>query len=150
MKTPKIPGRPSLPSRKALKDQAKRLRHALEQDGNFVSHSEALEILAQQHGWRDWNTLSAALGNRPVEPIVLGQAVQGRYLGQNFNADVIGISRLGDGSRYRVTLDLEQAVDVVTFDSFSAFRKRISGTIGTDGKTRERTSNGQPQLEIHV
>jgi hypothetical protein len=137
-----------LPSRRAIKDQAKRLRRTLEQEGNFIGHSEALEVLAQQYGFRDWNTLSAAIGNRPADPIVLGQTVQGLYLGQSFRADVIGISRLGDGSRYRVTLDLEQAVDVVTFDSFSAFRKRINGTIGHDGKTRERTSNGQPQLEI--
>jgi hypothetical protein len=150
MKTPMTHTRQGLPSRNAIKDQAKRLRGALEQEGNFVSHSEALEILAQQHGCRDWNTLSAALGNRPVEPLVLGQTVQGRYLGQTFHAEVIGISRPGNGSRHRVTLNLEQAVDVVKFDSFSAFRKRISGTIGPDGKTLERTSNGHPQLEIEL
>jgi hypothetical protein len=47
-----------------------------------------------------------------------------------------------------VSLDLDEAVDVVTFDSFSSFRKRVNGVIGKEGVSRERTSNGRPQLEL--
>jgi hypothetical protein len=35
-----------------------------------------------------------------------------------------------------VSLDLDEAVDVVTFDSFSSFRKRVNGVIGKDGVSR--------------
>jgi hypothetical protein len=43
-----------------LKQQAKRLRTSLADRGVEVTHSEALELLAHQHGARDWNTLVAA------------------------------------------------------------------------------------------
>ena len=55
---------------------------------------------------------------------------------------------MNEGARYRISLDLDEAVDVVTFDSFSAFRKRINATVGRDGMTFEKTSNQKPQLEI--
>src|SRR5918993_6137324 len=42
------------------KQQAKRLRASLAERGVEVSHSEALELVALQHGARDWNTLAAA------------------------------------------------------------------------------------------
>jgi hypothetical protein len=41
------------------KQQAKRLRTSLAERGVEVTHSEALELVAQQHGARDWNTLAA-------------------------------------------------------------------------------------------
>jgi len=43
-----------------LKDQAKRLRGALEGAGNPVSHSQALELVSRQNGYRDWNTAAAS------------------------------------------------------------------------------------------
>jgi Glyoxalase superfamily protein len=39
-------------------------------------------------------------------------------------------------------------VDVVTFDSFSNFRKRVWGVVGPLGESREKTSDGQPHLVI--
>jgi catechol 2,3-dioxygenase-like lactoylglutathione lyase family enzyme len=41
------------------KQQAKRLRTSLAERGVEVTHSEALELVAHQHGARDWNTLAA-------------------------------------------------------------------------------------------
>nr|WP_271185642.1 glyoxalase superfamily protein [Maricaulis virginensis] len=139
-----------LPALDGLKAQAKRLRKSLEAEGNFISHSEALELVARQYGYRDWNTIHAAAGNRPAEPLSLGAKVSGSYLGQAFTAEVIGLTRLNDGARYRVTLDLDEAVDVVTFDSFSAWRKRVNGTIGRNGVSASRTSDGRPHLEIRM
>ncbi|MEZ5914292.1 MAG: glyoxalase superfamily protein [Parvularculaceae bacterium] len=86
-----------------LKAQAKRLRAALAQDGDFISHSEALELLAKQLGFRDWNTLHAAAGNRPPPPQI-GDRVAGAYLGQRFEGEIIAVSALS-GGRYRVTID---------------------------------------------
>ena len=41
------------------KAMARRLREELADRGVEVSHSEALELVAHQHGARDWNTLAA-------------------------------------------------------------------------------------------
>ena len=43
------------------KAMARRLRQTLADRGVEVSHSEALELVAQQHGARDWNTLAAGV-----------------------------------------------------------------------------------------
>lgn len=141
---------PFLPSIETLKDQAKHLRARLEADGVSIGHSQSLERLAHQYGYKNWNTLHAAVGNRlPVSPVALGGRVRGRYLGQAFAATVIGVQILTPG-RYRVTFDFDEAVDVVTFDSFSAFRKRVSCTIDDNGMTAEKTSNGLPHLRLDL
>ena len=137
-----------LPSLDELKAQAKRLRAALTETGRPLSHSQSLEAVARQRGYRDWNTLHAAAGNRPPA-LRLGQTVGGVYLGQPFRAEIVGLNALG-GGRLRLTLDLEEAVDVVTFDSFSAFRSRLRATIGPDGTTAEKTSDCQPHLRLTV
>lgn len=82
-------------------------------------------------------------------PIFLGSRVEGLYLGQPFVASVLGVQTLGgDPERYRLTLHLDDPVDVVTFESFSAFRQRIHCNIDTSGRTVEKTSNGRPQVEL--
>lgn len=139
-----------LPSLDNLKAQAKRLRTTLSDEGTTVGHSKSLELIAHQYGYRDWNTLHAAVGNRPpAGPVALGQRVSGSYLSQPFEGEVIGVQALSPG-RYRVTFDFDEPVDVVTFDSFSAFRKRVSATVDEHGRTVERTSDGQPQLQLRV
>tara|TARA_R110002096_G_scaffold1622_3_gene8544 strand:- start:3128 stop:3577 length:450 start_codon:yes stop_codon:yes gene_type:complete len=139
-----------LPSLEALKAQAKRLRASLHEEGNFISHSEALEFIARQFGYRDWNTIHAAVGNRPSEILALGSTVSGHYLGQAFRGEILGVTKLAGGSQYRVTLHLDEPVDVVKFDSFSALRRRINGTVGRDGCSTSRTSDGQPHLVLDV
>ncbi|SCX27615.1 hypothetical protein DSM25558_4262 [Agrobacterium sp. DSM 25558] len=139
-----------LPSIETLKDQAKRLRASLAQEGQTMSHSRALELVAVQFGYRDWNTLYAAVGNRPpFNPYTLGSRVSGFYLGQPFTGSVLGVQSLGgDPERYRLTLHFDDPVDVVTFESFSAFRQRVHCNIDTTGRTMQRTSNGRPQVEL--
>jgi hypothetical protein len=134
-----------LPSLDRAKAQARDLRTALAAEGRDISHAEALELVAKAHGQRDWNTLHAAIGNRPQPPVVLGQMVEGQYLRQPFLAEVIGIRDLSAG-RYEVELQLAEPVDVVTFDSFSNFRSRIRQTVGPDGRSFDRTSDGAPHL----
>ena len=46
----------SVDSAGMLKAQAKRLRNALASRNLTVSHAGSLELLAQSHGFRDWNT----------------------------------------------------------------------------------------------
>ena len=52
-----------------VKDRARLLRQELAHAGFEIPHSLALELLAHQHGFRDWNTLVASDGmRRPTEP----------------------------------------------------------------------------------
>lgn len=129
-----------------LKAQAKRLRDRLRGAGVTLSHSESLELLAHQHGVRDWNTLHAMAGNRMH--LRVGDRVEGFYLGQPFRAEIRGMTLLGDGSHRRVTLHFDTPVDVVQFNSFSAYRQRVTGEIGWDGRSTRHTSDGQPQLIV--
>lgn len=142
---------PHLPSIKALKDQARRLRARLSADGVSIPHSKSLELLAHQYGYKDWNTLYATAGNRPPScPVVLGSTVRGHYLGQAFEAEVIGVQSLNTTDRFRITLRFEEPVDVVTFDSFSNLRRRVSCIIDRSGQTAEKTSDGRPLLRLEV
>ncbi len=128
------------------KRMARDLRTRAAQNGREISHSEALEQVAHKQGYRDWNTFQAMIGNRRF---VRGESVRGRYLSQPFRATIIGARALGRGW-FHLDLELEDAVDVVSFDSFSNLRKRVSGTVGPAGVSRERTSDGRPHLELDM
>ena len=138
-----------LPSTAEAKEQAKRLRSQLANQGTIVGHANALELVAHQHGYRDWNTFHAAIGNRPPVGWMPGGRVQGTYLSQPFEATVVVASMLRPGW-FRLSLELDEAVDVVTFDSFSNFRKRVRCVIGPAGTSRERTSDGEPHLKLNM
>ncbi len=131
------------------KEQAKRLRAQLVASGTVIGHGQSLEVLAQQRGFRDWNTMHAAIETRSLHPWAAGDRVQGTYLAQPFTAVVISAQEQDPGWT-RVHLELDAAVDVVTSDHFSNYRKRIRGTVGPKGYSAERTSNGQPQLQIEL
>lgn len=132
-----------------LKLQAKRMRTQLSDAGTPISHSQSLELIAQQHGTRDWNTLRA-LAARPgnMRPLAVGDRVTGHYLGQAFTGYVYGLSHGQQAEYQHITLQFDDAVDVVTFDSFSSFRQRVSGVIDKDGKSPRKTSNGASQLIV--
>ena len=140
-----------LPTLDALKSQAKRLRSELAQSGTELGHSRALELMAKQYGFKDWNTLHAAVGNRPQPaPVMLGQRLSGRYLNQPFEGEVIGVQAMAEPGRFRVTLMFDEPVDVVTFDGLSNFRQRVSGVIDRKGVTAEKTSDGTPHLVLKL
>nr|WP_321456317.1 glyoxalase superfamily protein [uncultured Cohaesibacter sp.] len=131
------------------KRQAKLLRAKLSADGTDISHSKSLELVAQQHGFRDWNTLFSRFGNRPTRSWQLGDRVSGLYLSQNFEAEVIAVKKLSEGW-YRLTFQFDQPVDVITFEGMSNFRSRTSQIIGPDGATREKTSDGRPHMVLDL
>jgi len=141
---------PKLPSLDVLKDQAKRLRDTLGRQGTVVNHSKALELIAGQYGFRDWNTLMGAIGNRPlVRSYSIGEQVIGHYLGQMFTGTIIAVQTLTSAhGRYRVTFDFDEPVDVITFEGWSAFRKRVTCTLDEEGRTVEKTSNGRPHMVL--
>lgn len=139
-----------LPPLEELKAQARRLRSSLEASGTSVSHSKSLELVARQYGYADWNTLYAKAGNEPPRRTWNpGERVSGSYLGQAFAGTVVGLEAMTSSpGLYKITVVFDEPVDVVTFDSFSAFRKRVTATIGEDGISPSKTSNGRPHMVL--
>ena len=143
------PSSTPLPSLDALKDQAKRLRARFSAEGQDISHSRALELIAAQYGFRDWNTLHARLGNMPPKrTLSLGDKASGRYLGKSFTGKIIAVQRMMAGNMTRVTFDFDEPVNVSQFESFAVMRKRVVCTLDEDGRTVEKTSNGVPHVEL--
>lgn len=139
----------ALPPLAVLKDQARRLRKSLDGSGRAVSHGTVLEMIAGQYGYRDWNTLHAAASDvKAGPPVAVGETVRGTYLGQAFSGKVTGLQALSGGKHFRTTIVFDAPVDVVTFDSFSALRRRVTLTVDASGRTREKTSDGRPHLQL--
>ena len=136
-----------------FKDQARRLRRAMTEQGADIGHSAALELVAKSHGQRDWNTLAGLArrddGDRePAISVAVDGKVKGTYLGQPFEGRVVSLTRLPSGGLYRIAVQFDRPVDVVTFDSFSAFRSRVNAVVGANGVSPRRTSNGLPQMVV--
>ena len=138
-------------SLKELKQQARRLRSEISDGAAPISHSKSLEMVAHQRGFKDWNTLHASASNRPAfEALSLGDIVQGRYLGQRFEGEVVGIRTMQVGQLYHVSIQLAQAIDVVTFESFSNFRIRLNCAVDQNGVSPAKTSNGEPHMILEL
>jgi hypothetical protein len=129
------------------KAQAKALRAALQAQGTAISHAQALELIARQHGARDWNTLHARLALRNAPPeLALNDRVYGRYLGQPFTGRIIGLS--GPANHRQISIRFDTPVDVVRFEIFSNLRRQIRATINEHGRSHRQTSDGEPQLIV--
>lgn len=131
------------------KKEAKRLRSHLSREGEELSHAQALEKVAHQHGFRDWNAFHAAIASHEPDGWHAGGRVTGHYLSQPFTSTVLDANALRPGW-YRLVLDLDEAVDVVRFDSFSNMRKRLHVVVGPDGHSRECTSDGVPHVRLDL
>lgn len=70
------------------KAMAKALRHVLAERQVELTHSESLECVARQLGWRDWNTLAARL-DRPALPLPTDWIISG----SNPNAYEMGVDK---------------------------------------------------------
>lgn len=140
-----------LPTRTQLKDQARRLRETMAHGGTPLSHSAALETLARQWGYRDWNTLSAAASNAPAPTPrwQIGQRVTGHYLGQPFTGRIKAADQ-ASGGFWRLVLVFDAPVDVVPFAAFSNLRRQVRCTVNGQGVTPEHTSDGQPHVVLRA
>ncbi|WP_298836448.1 glyoxalase superfamily protein [uncultured Roseobacter sp.] len=137
----------SLPSRDALKAQAKRLRQKLTAAGTPVTHAQALEAIAHQWGLRDWNTLCAMAGTEPAQGYSPGQRLCGRYLGHRFSGVVKAADRRANGY-WRLVLRFDDPVDVVSSGHFSALRQQVTAVVDASGRTPQKTSDGTPHVVI--
>jgi len=130
------------------KQRAKIMRKDLFSRGIKISYSQALERVAAEIGYRDWNTAVARLSNEPPFRIQVGDTVSGAYLKQPFTGQVLAVREIGGGSHFEVTLHFDEPVDVVSFDSFSAFRQRVNVTVDDTGVSPSKTSDGEPHMVI--
>ncbi|WP_084395614.1 glyoxalase superfamily protein [Henriciella aquimarina] len=135
-------------TRAQAKARAREIRAEHAARGPSISHSKALELVAAELGYRDWNTASARLSNQPEIPLQVGERVTGRYLKQPYEGRVHAVRELAGGMGYEVTLHFDVPVDVVEFESFSGMRQRVTGMIGEDGVSWNKTSDGVPHLIV--
>ncbi|MEM6609917.1 MAG: glyoxalase superfamily protein [Pseudomonadota bacterium] len=136
-----------LPTLVDAKKLAKALRKRLADKGVVLGHSQALERIAQDNGFRDWNSFHAAIEADPSKSWGVGARVTGRYLSQPFAATILSSEPKRPGW-FRLVLNLDEAVDVVRFESFSNLRKQIRIEVGPAGHSKERTSDGRPHVEL--
>jgi hypothetical protein len=128
---------------------AKALRQAMAAQGKPLTQAQALEEIAHQHGARDWNTLHARLSTAPPPPppsLALHDAVQGHYLGQPFTGRIIALAK--SGPHTNLSIQLDQAIDTVRFESFSNLRRQIRGMVDENGRSPAQTSDGEPHLLV--
>ncbi|MCG3266927.1 glyoxalase superfamily protein [Yoonia sp. I 8.24] len=125
--------------------KAKTMAKALRAGASGRSHAQALEQIARDHGFRDWNSFHAAIRDVAPATISAGTRVTGRYLSQAFAGEVISATPQEPGWM-RLEIKLDTPVDTVRFARFHNMRSRITGTIGPDGFSKERTSDGEPHL----
>ena len=136
------------PSIQTLKSEAKALRDERAAAGTPLGQGQALEEIARRHGYRDWNTASAALPERVVIPVQVGQRVQGTYLSRPFAGLVVGMKLLADMQHYEVTVKFDKPVNVSKFASMVHERQRVTATVGLDSISMSRTSDGEPHMRI--
>ena len=138
-----------LPTLGDAKKLAKLLRKRLAADGTEISHAQALERIAQNNGFRDWNGFHAAIVTERPNVWTAGDRVTGRYLAQPFVATVLFAEERPRGW-FQLTLKLDEAVDVVRFESFSNLRKHVRVRVGPNGHSKEHTSDGTPHVELDL
>lgn len=131
-----------LPFLSELKASAKTLRQT-----QGISHSRALEEIAKQYCFRDWNTLVASAGPQP--PVRVGQSVSGHYLSVPFSGRVLWIER-SEAGLFRVNIHFDELIDVVPFESFSNIKNRVSKVVDEKGVSVDQTSDGKPHLVLKL
>lgn len=135
-------------NRDQAKARARELRSELSRAGSHISHSEALELVARELGYRDWNTASARLSNEPDVPYQVGDQVAGTYLKQPFKGRIVSVREIRGGAAFELTIRFDEPVDVVEFKSFSNFRTQVRIIVSADGISTFRTSDGAPHMQV--
>lgn len=139
-----------LPIHSEVKARARTLRARRQAAGHSMTHAQALERISRNLGYRDWNTLSAAITSvRSASCLPTGDTVNGRYLGTPFDARILRIGITPEGET-RLVLRFDEAIDVVEHEGFSAFRQQINCRVNDQGRSVEETSAGVPHVELAI
>jgi len=133
-------------TREQAKSWAKIIRADHADRGTPINHARSLELVAAELGFRDWNALNASLSDGGRVEFFVGDRVEGQYLKQEFRGSIVKVARASSNGDAHVSVELDEPVDVVRFDSFSALRKRVTGTLSAGGVSLRKTSDGVPHL----
>ena len=136
------------PSIQTLKSEAKSLREERALAGTPLGQGQALEEIAKRHGYRDWNTASAALPDRVAIPVLVGQRVKGTYLSRPFTGLVLGMQLMPDMRHYEVTVKFDAPVNVWKGKLAVALRQRVTSTVDHRGISVAHTSDGEPHMRV--
>ncbi|MEO0607203.1 MAG: glyoxalase superfamily protein [Pseudomonadota bacterium] len=129
--------------------QAKaRARQIKAESPTSISLAAALEQVAQEMGFRDWNTASARLTNERQTHWQVGERVSGTYLKRAFTGRIHAVRELHAGAGYELVLQFDAPVDVVDWESFSAMRQRVKALVSPEGVSWSKTSDGVPHLIV--
>ncbi len=133
-----------------LKLQARRMRDYLAEKNITISHSNALEVLAKQHGFKDWNVLTAPLQQSPEREIWPGldDEIKGTYLGHAFRGKILKVQTAGTANTRRYTIQFDEAIDVVASKHFTNFRQRINCCL--DQSLNSVDHKGQPDNIVQI
>jgi len=112
----------------SLKLQARRMRDHFAENDMDISYAAALETLAKQHGFKDWNILSATIKKQPKPDICpsLDQKISGTYLGHRFTGDILKMQPSNTQGARRYTIRFDHPIDVVESQHFSSYRQQIN------------------------
>ena len=113
-----------------------------------ISLAAALERVAKDMGFRDWNTASARLSNTAAASWQIGERVSGQYLKREFSGRIHGVREMQAGSGYEVSIHFDEPVDVVEWDSFTSHRQRVTAKVSPEGVSWAKTSDGVPHLIV--
>lgn len=136
-----------------FKTQAKRLRKALAARDVSVSHAGSLELLAQSHGYRDWNTaIAMARRNIPtnVSDLGIGKRFAGSYLGHAVTGLIRSVTTTATPGVFRVEVHLDEPVDVVKSKLFTGYRQRIGARINEQCEPVLTNGMAAPGLSIDL
>ena len=137
-----------LPTKAQIKQNARTLRARRMAAGHPMRHAQALERISRKLGYRDWNTLSAAITTiRDRSCLPERDSVQGRYMGHPFDARILKVGVDAEG-RTRLVLRLQTAIDVVEHGSFTALRQQIACNVDETGRSQEVLSDGTPHVAL--
>ncbi|PXA98737.1 hypothetical protein DMC47_07135 [Nostoc sp. 3335mG] len=135
-------------SAQTLKAEAKALREERARTGQPLTHGAALEAVARNHGYRDWNTARAALPDRVAVPFQVGMRVKGYYLEQPFHGTLIGVQLMSNMQHHTVTVLFDEPVNVTPHFMFAANRQRVTATVDVHGVSPALRGNGAPQMRL--
>lgn len=126
------------------------MRNHLAEKNIDISHGAALEILAKQHGFKDWNILSATT-KRPSGKVPwpeLEDNIKGTYLGHAFTGKILKVQTTNMANNRRYTILFDKPIDVVTSKHFSNYRQRINCFL--DQSLKSVDHKGRPDNIVQI
>lgn len=130
------------------KARAKRLRQYLASIGASLSHSQSLEAISHEEGYKDWNTYTACMHGQetpansdgPFPPVRVGESVTGNFRGSAFKGTVLGLEKTDGGPAqlgpvWRIKIQFDAPVELPAPEGLDLTRLRVRQMINGTGQS---------------